>query len=271
MPGSVMWTETVGVGTSCYWSATDRLSSGLFRLTCVGARAIPLCRCRQYLCRREGFGCVYRGASQNGVQILWMRLGLMPIVATVGGLPEYQPQVLPPLGVDDVAGLTARSTSFRPAHRTSQGAAAARHYAESFAVDRAADGLFLCLTIWDVKMGGQLVNSGINLAGTAANAATATSARPLSRARPRPSTADKRSSQRHSARPVPVERGPSVTVLKVARDLRGATELRTQRKFVAGITNQSGLDHAWRELLPRVLSFDERATRPYASSPSDPE
>jgi hypothetical protein len=81
----------------------------------------------------------------------------------------------------------------------------------------------------------------------------------LSRSRPRPSTADNtivskviRLSQ------LRVERGPAVAVLKVARDLRGATELRTQRRLVAEITNQSGLDDGWRDLLPRVLSFDER-------------
>ena len=105
------------------------------------------------------------------------------------------------------------------------------------------------------------MNSGMNLAGNAANTATADQLLGLlSRARPRPSTADNtivssviRLSQ------LRVERGPSVAVLKVARDLRGATELRTQRRLVAEIANQSGLDDGWRELLPRVLSFDERA------------
>src|SRR5437660_12371090 len=29
--------------------------------------------------------------SQSGVQVLSMQLGVMPIVSTVGGLPEYQP------------------------------------------------------------------------------------------------------------------------------------------------------------------------------------
>jgi hypothetical protein len=105
------------------------------------------------------------------------------------------------------------------------------------------------------------MNSGMNLAGNAANTATADHLLGLlSRARPRPSTADNtivssviRLSQ------LRVERGPSVAVLKVARDLRGATELRTQRRLVAEIANQSELDDGWRELLPRVLSFDERA------------
>lgn len=33
----------------------------------------------------------YRRASQSGVQVLSMQLGVMPIVSTAGGLPEYQP------------------------------------------------------------------------------------------------------------------------------------------------------------------------------------
>jgi hypothetical protein len=55
-----------------------------------------------------------------------------------------------------------------------------------------------------------------------------------------------------------VERGPAVAVVKVARDIRGATQLRTQRRLVAEIGSQPGLDEAWREMLPRVLAFDER-------------
>jgi len=54
------------------------------------------------------------------------------------------------------------------------------------------------------------------------------------------------------------EGGPAVAIMKVARDGRGATELRTQRRLVAEVVNQPGLDAAWRELVPRVLAFDER-------------
>jgi len=43
--------------------------------------------------------------------MLSMHLGVMPIVSPVGGLPRYQPPVFPPIAVDDVAGLTARSMS----------------------------------------------------------------------------------------------------------------------------------------------------------------
>ena len=55
-----------------------------------------------------------------------------------------------------------------------------------------------------------------------------------------------------------VEQGPAVAVMKVARDVRGAMQLRTQRRLVAEIGSQPGLDEAWREMLPRVLAFDER-------------
>jgi hypothetical protein len=55
-----------------------------------------------------------------------------------------------------------------------------------------------------------------------------------------------------------VEGGPAVAVLKVARDLRGTMELRTQRRLVAEIASHPGVDEAWLELLPRILAFDER-------------
>jgi glycosyltransferase involved in cell wall biosynthesis len=89
----------------------------------------------------------YRGASQSGVQVLSMQLGVMPVVSPVGGLPEYQPPVLPPVGVDDVAGLTAAFDELSdPLTATLRGAAAARHYADWFGVDRAVDGLLNVLT-----------------------------------------------------------------------------------------------------------------------------
>jgi glycosyltransferase involved in cell wall biosynthesis len=84
----------------------------------------------------------YCGASQSGVQLLSMQLGVAPIVSPVGGLPEYQPAILPPVGVHDVAGLTAAFDELsEPLTATLRGAAAARHYADFFAVDRAVDGL----------------------------------------------------------------------------------------------------------------------------------
>jgi Phosphotransferase enzyme family len=46
--------------------------------------------------------------------------------------------------------------------------------------------------------------------------------------------------------------------LKVARGPLGAAELRTQRRVLAELAIHQGLDGEWRELLPRILAFDER-------------
>jgi len=46
--------------------------------------------------------------------------------------------------------------------------------------------------------------------------------------------------------------------LKVARGLLGAADLRTQRRVLAELAIHPGLDEEWRELLPRILAFDER-------------
>ncbi len=54
------------------------------------------------------------------------------------------------------------------------------------------------------------------------------------------------------------EEGPPAAVLKVARGLQGAAELRTQRRVLADLAIHQGLDEEWRELLPRILAFDER-------------
>lgn len=95
----------------------------------------------------KGSVALYRGASQSGVQVLSMHLGVMPIVSSVGGLPEYQPPALSPVGVDDAAGLAAAFDELAdPLTATLRGAAAARHYADLFAVEHAADGLFTVLT-----------------------------------------------------------------------------------------------------------------------------
>jgi hypothetical protein len=53
------------------------------------------------------------------------------------------------------------------------------------------------------------------------------------------------------------EQGPPAAVLKVARGLRAA-ELRTQRRVLAELAIQHGLDDDWRALIPRILAFDER-------------
>ncbi len=82
----------------------------------------------------------YRRASQSGVQVLSMQLGVMPIVSDCGALPEYQPAGCPPIGVDDVAGLTAAFDLLAdPGTAAQNGAAAAHHYARRFAVERATE------------------------------------------------------------------------------------------------------------------------------------
>ena len=55
------------------------------------------------------------------------------------------------------------------------------------------------------------------------------------------------------------EKGPPAAVLKVARGPLRAAELRTQRRVLAELVIHQGLDEEWRELLPRILAFDERA------------
>ncbi len=78
----------------------------------------------------------YRRASQSGVQVLSMQLGVMPIVSTAGGLPEYQPSGCPPIGVDDVAGLaSAFDLLADPVVAAQRGADAARDYAQRCDVD----------------------------------------------------------------------------------------------------------------------------------------
>jgi hypothetical protein len=89
----------------------------------------------------------YRRASQSSVQVLSMQLGVMPIVSSVGGLPEYQPPSCPPVGIDDVAGLAAAFDELAdPFTATLRGAAAARHYELRFAVDCVADRLLEVIT-----------------------------------------------------------------------------------------------------------------------------
>ena len=59
------------------------------------------------IARAKGSLAHYRVATQSGVQVLAMQLGVMPIVSDQGGLPEYQPPGGPVVGVDDVVGLAA--------------------------------------------------------------------------------------------------------------------------------------------------------------------
>ncbi len=55
------------------------------------------------------------------------------------------------------------------------------------------------------------------------------------------------------------EQGPPAAVVKVARDQPCASGLRRQRRVLAELAMHPRLDEDWRELLPRILAFDERA------------
>jgi glycosyltransferase involved in cell wall biosynthesis len=99
------------------------------------------------LAAAKGSVAHYRSASQSGVQVLSMQLGVMPIVSLAGGLAEYQPPSFPPIGVDDVAGVTAAFDELAdPYTATLRGSLASRHYADQFSVDHAVDGLVQVLT-----------------------------------------------------------------------------------------------------------------------------
>lgn len=88
------------------------------------------------LAAAKGSVAHYRRASQSGVQVLSMQLGVMPIVSTAGALPEYQPPGCAPVGVDDVVGLAAAFDLLAdPAVAVQLGAVAASHYAQHCAVD----------------------------------------------------------------------------------------------------------------------------------------
>ncbi len=81
----------------------------------------------------------------------------------------------------------------------------------------------------------------------------------LSRSRLRPSTiADETVSRVIRLSLLRAEQGPRAAVLKVARSVPGAAELRRQTRALAELALHPGLDAEWRELLPRTLTFDER-------------
>lgn len=99
------------------------------------------------LAAAKGAVAHYRQASQSGVQVLSMQLGVMPIVSTSGALPEYQPPGCPPTGIDDVAGLVAAFDLLADRSIAAQsGAAAARYYGQRFAVEHAAERLCEVMT-----------------------------------------------------------------------------------------------------------------------------
>ncbi|MEV4311896.1 glycosyltransferase family 4 protein [Actinocrispum sp. NPDC049592] len=86
----------------------------------------------------------YRLATQSGVQLLSMQLGVTPIVSDSGGLAEFQPPDEPGIGVDDVEGLAAVFGELAdPDVAQRRGDASRKHFERKFsaaqAVDRLAD------------------------------------------------------------------------------------------------------------------------------------
>ncbi|REK71123.1 hypothetical protein DX116_17420 [Aeromicrobium endophyticum] len=71
----------------------------------------------------------YRRATQSGVQVLAMQLGVMPIVSPEGALPELQPLGGPVVDVDDVRSLAGVIDALAdPEHAARQGRAAREAY-----------------------------------------------------------------------------------------------------------------------------------------------
>jgi glycosyltransferase involved in cell wall biosynthesis len=80
-----------------------------------------------------------RAASQSGVQVLSMQLGVPTLVSTAGALPEYQPPGLSVTGIDDVAGLAAAIDVLAdPAEVDRQAKVALAHYRANYSAEVAA-------------------------------------------------------------------------------------------------------------------------------------
>ncbi|QXQ15937.1 glycosyltransferase family 4 protein [Skermania piniformis] len=78
----------------------------------------------------------YRVATQSGVQVLAMQLGVAPIVSDQGALPEFQPAGEPALPVDDVDALTRVFDELAdPEEAARRGAIAEKEFQRRFAVD----------------------------------------------------------------------------------------------------------------------------------------
>lgn len=94
------------------------------------------------LARAKGSVVYSRNASQSGVQVMSMQLGIPTLVSTAGALPEYQPPGLSVTGVDDVDGLAQAFDALAdPAEAERQGRIAVDHYQTHFSPGVAADRL----------------------------------------------------------------------------------------------------------------------------------
>ncbi|MCD9198972.1 glycosyltransferase family 4 protein [Aeromicrobium wangtongii] len=94
------------------------------------------------LARAKGSLVHYRRATQSGVQMLAMQLGVMPVVSPEGALPELQPSGGPVVGVDDPRGLAdALDTLADPHEAVRAGRVARRAYLDRHAQSRVAAAL----------------------------------------------------------------------------------------------------------------------------------
>ncbi len=95
--------------------------------------AVPL------LHRAKGALVNYRQASQSGVQLTSMQLGVTPIVTATGALPDFQPPGEDALDRSDVAGLAAALDSLAdPRAAARRGTRSRQHYEARFAAHRTA-------------------------------------------------------------------------------------------------------------------------------------
>lgn len=85
------------------------------------------------LARAKGSIVHYRRASQSGVQVLAMQLGVTPVVSTEGALPEFQPPGESPIDADDVDGLARAFDALAdPVEAAARGLAAQDHYRRTY-------------------------------------------------------------------------------------------------------------------------------------------
>jgi glycosyltransferase involved in cell wall biosynthesis len=76
------------------------------------------------------------GASQSGVQLLSMQLGVPTLVSTGGALPEYQPDGLNVTGINDIEGLTRAINALAdPQEADLQSRIVRDHYKKTYEVD----------------------------------------------------------------------------------------------------------------------------------------
>ncbi|MFD4368327.1 glycosyltransferase family 4 protein [Rhodococcus sp. NPDC058521] len=81
----------------------------------------------------------YRRASQSGVQVLSMQLGVVPIASNCGALPEFQPTGGPVVDRDDVSGLAAAFDVYADPVVAAEGGQRARaHYEAVYSAKSAA-------------------------------------------------------------------------------------------------------------------------------------